>query len=99
MDDLASIKSLEEFRERIRQSAASKIMGKLLSVEARRHFKHGYKTGCTCDVCNRRRDYVIAQERPFNHEQSYRTMSGGWWDSRYDRKERMKAFKKQVLGE
>ena len=93
MDNLASL------NERIKQAVADKVIGKILNTEARHHFNHGWKTGCTCSVCNYRRDYAARQSLPNRQQGSYATMGGGWWDARYHRKELNRAFKRKVLEE
>lgn len=93
MDNLASL------HERINQAVADKVIGKLLDTEARHHFNHGFKTGCGCTVCEYRRDYAARQAMPNRQQGSYHTMSGGWFDIRYHRKELNRAFKRKVLGE
>jgi hypothetical protein len=90
MDNLASL------HDRINQAIADKVIGKILTGEARNHFKHGWKTECGCSICAYRRDYA-ARQNMRNALNGHRTMGGGWWDARYHRKELNRAFKRKVL--
>jgi len=94
---MESLASLDGLRDRINRAVADKVIGKILTTEARHHFNHGYKTDCQCTVCDYRRIYTLAQSGRNND--GHRTMSGGWFDMRYHRKELNRAFKKKVLGE
>lgn len=93
MDSLASL------HERINRAVADKVIGKILDTEARHHFNHGFKTGCTCTVCEYRRDYAARQSTPNRFQDSYRTQFGGWFDARQHRKKLNRAFKRKVLGD
>lgn len=89
MADLASL------QERIKYAVAEKVIDKVLSREARRHFKSGYKTDCECEVCFYRRNYVREQEGP-NHW--YRTPIFGMdVDPRQERKELNRQFRAKLL--
>jgi hypothetical protein len=93
MDNLASL------NKRIKQAVANKVIGKILNTEAMHHFNHGWKTGCTCSVCNYRRDYAARQSLPNKQQHSYSTMNNQFFDSRFERRELNRVFKRKVLFE
>lgn len=64
------MESLVSLRERIATRISDKIISKVLSGEAKHHFKNGYKTDCQCSVCDYRRDYALRQSQQMRHQWS-----------------------------